>query len=115
MEWEHGTQHTKSDEGEREEHVLHINRHIQTQILGYLLHFKSVRLARGSRVEVDAEHSDHQEGGTSHQHQGQLHGCIFLRAGTPMANQQIHWYQCHLVEEHHGEEVDGNEESEHTD
>ena len=69
------------------------------------------RLA-ASTIE-DSEDATHKECGTSHQHQGELHGGILLATRTPNADKQIHGDKCHLVEHEHREHVDADEEAKH--
>ena len=68
----------------------------------------------GTAEEVDAENTDNQQCRTSHKHQGELHGCIFLVAAAPYADEKIHRDERNLVEHEHGEEVGADEESKHT-
>ena len=62
----------------------------------------------------NTQDSNQQESRTTHQHQGQFHGCIFFLSATPYANEQIHGDKSHFVEHEHGEQVDGNEETEYS-
>ena len=72
MEGEQSTQHTETNEDEGEEHLLNS--------YGNIVHSSNlIDVHRGSTAEViDAKDTDNQEGGTSHQHQRQLHGSILL-------------------------------------
>ena len=105
MEGEQGAQHTETDEDEGEEHLLDVD--------GDIVHSSYlVDVHGGSTTEVvDAQQTDNQQGGTSHQHQRQLHGSILLVAGTPDTNQQVHGNQRYLVEHEHGEHIGADEEA----
>ena len=107
MEGEQGAQHAKSQEGEWEPDALLFNRYVVQG--GY---FGEVHRG-GAATVVDAQDAYQQEGRTAHQHQRQLHGGVFLAARTPYADEQIHRYQGHFIEHEHGEQVDGNKETEH--
>ena len=61
----------------------------------------------------DAEDTAHEEGGTAHEHEGQLHGGILLAAATPHADEKVHRDEGYLIEHEHGEHVDRDEEAEH--
>ena len=108
VEREHGTEHSKSDEDEGEEHLLYLRGNVVHG--GYLVDIHRC----GSTEEVDAENTDDEKCRTSHKHQGELHGCIFLVAAAPYADEKIHRDERNLVEHEHGEEVGADEESEHT-
>ena len=98
MEGKECSQHTESQEDHREEDTLHFGRYL-------VLHdFQDIhRLGSGS--VVDAQDTNQQEGRTTHQHQGQLHGSVFLAAASPHTNQQVHRNQSHFIEHEHGEQV----------
>ena len=98
MEGEQGTQYTESQEDEREEKSLHFGRNVA------LGDFKDIHgIATGS-VE-DAENTNQQEGRAPHEHQCQLHGCIFLLTASPYTDEQIHRNQGYFIEHEHGEQV----------
>ena len=84
--------------------------HGDIAVLGDVDHVHRVE----TRLVVDAQDTDHQQGRTTHQHQGQLHGRVVFAAAAPNANQQVHGDKGHLVEHEHREEVDRDEEAEHT-
>ena len=67
--------------------------------------------AFGTGEEIDTEDTHQQQRGTAHQHQGQLHGRVFLAARAPHPDQQVHRDQRHFIEEEHREEVDRNEKA----
>ena len=96
MEGEQGAQYSETQEDKREEDALHFVRNMQ---FGYL---QQVHGFAACTIE-DAEDTDQQEGGTSHQHQGQLHGCVFFTSATPYADQQVHRDQGYFIEHEHGE------------
>ena len=108
VEREQGSQYAETEEGKRKPDSLLLNRDIVQ--LGYLQQVHGGAAA----AEVDAQNTDEQESGTTHQHQCQLHGGIFLAPRTPYADQQIHRYEGHLIEHEHGEQVGGDEEAEYT-
>ena len=113
VEGEEGTEHTETDEGQGEPDVLlsEVNGMGTARVVGYLddVH----RLSAGT-VE-DAENAAHEEGGTAHEHQGELHGGVFLLAAAPYADEEVHGDEGDFVEHEHGEHVNGNEEAEHTE
>ena len=105
VEREQSTQHTKSDEDEREEHLLDSYGDVVQS--GNL-----VDIHRGGTTEeVDAQNTDDQQGRASHEHERQLHGSILFGTTSPHANQEVHGNQSHLVEHEHGEHVDRDEET----
>ena len=108
MEGEKGTQHTEADEDEGEEHLLCLH--------GDVVHLCNLQYVHrcGTAEEIDAEDADDEEGRTTHQHQRELHGCIFLVAATPYTNEQVHGDEGYLVEHEHGEQVGADEEAKHT-
>ena len=63
---------------------------------------------------VDAQDADKQKCRATHKHKGELHCSIVLVAATPHTDEQIHRDECHLVEHKHREQVNRNEEAEHT-
>ena len=108
MEGEQGSQHTESQEDGREENALHLGRYLVVD------NFKNIHGLCSGTV-VDTQDSDEQEGRSTHQHQRQLHGGIFLLSASPYSDEQVHRNQSHFVEHEHGEQVGRNEESEHSD
>ena len=112
VEREHGTQHAEADERQREQHILPaVGDGI---VMGDVQDVHRQRLSLGSRVEVDADQAEHQEGRATHQHQRQLHRTVVLVAAAPHTNQQVHGNQCDLIEHEHREQVDRDKETEHT-
>ena len=69
--------------------------------------------ALGSRVVVDADEAEHQEGRAAHKHQGKLHCGILLAACAPYADEKVHRDKSDLVEHEHREEVDRDKEAEY--
>ena len=112
VEREHGSEDTESDKRETEEKILPAR--VNRIVVGYLENVPGELSALRRTVPIDTEKTEHQEGRTAHQHQGQLHCRIFLAARAPHTDQKVHRNQSHLIEHEHGEHVDGNEESEHT-
>ena len=108
VEGEERSQHTETDEDKREEDVLDGLRHGVE--LSQVCHVHRLRTTE----EVDAEDAEDEQGGTTHEHQGQFHGRILLRARTPHADEQVHRDEGDLVEHEHREHVGGDEEAEHT-
>ena len=108
MEWEQSTEHTESDEDEWEQYVLYVNRDVI--VVGNL---KDVH-GRGTIVEIDAYKTEDDKCRTSHEHEGKLHSGIFLLSTTPVTDKEIHRDKGYLIEHEHSEEVDADEESEHT-
>ena len=107
MEGEQGPEHAKADEDEGEEDVLDI---VGDVVVGRNLHHVH---GRGTVEEVDAEDAEDEQGGASHEHQGELHGRILLLAATPNADEQVHGDEGNLVEHEHGEHIHADEEAEH--
>ena len=107
VEGEEGTQHAEADERQGEPDALLLDGDVVQ--VGNLQQVHR----RGARAEVDAQDADQQEGGAAHQHQRQLHGGVFLVAGAPYADQQVHRDQSHLVEHEHREQVYRDEEAEY--
>jgi len=108
VEGEERSQHTETDEDKREEDVLDGLRHgVELSQVGHVHRLCTTE-------EVDAEDAEDEQGGTTHEHQGQFHGRILLRARTPDADEQVHRDEGDLVEHEHREHVGGDEEAEHT-
>ena len=80
MEREQCTKHAETNEHEREEHLLEVNRDVV-----HPSNFKHVH-RRGTTAEVNAEDAKDEQRRTAHEHQGQLHGRIFLMAAAPNAD-----------------------------
>ena len=97
VEREKGAQYTEAEESQREPDALLCKRYVVQ-----LRDFEEVH-SGCSRTEIDSENTDQQEGRTTHQHESQLHGCIFFTSRSPYTNQQVHRYQCDFVEHEHGE------------
>ena len=112
MEWEQSTQHTESDEDEWEEDILDITRN--TVISCDSGKLECVRATVDTVEVVDTQQSENQQGRTSHQHQGKLHGRVLLATRAPYTNKQVHRNKSYLVEHEHGEQVGRDEEAEHT-
>ena len=104
VEGEQRTQHTKTDEDEGEEHLL--------RLYGNVVHGSNlIDIHGGGTAEViDTQNTDNQQSRASHQHQGQLHGCILLIARAPDTNQQVHGNQRNLIEHEHGKHIGADEE-----
>ena len=85
VEREQGTQHTESQEDKWEEKFLHLGRDVT------LSDFKNVHGIGTGTVE-DTQDTNQQEGRTTHEHQGELHGCIFLLSASPNS---LHCTMCH--------------------
>ena len=105
VEREEGSKHTETDENEREEYVLYLR--VDIVHGGYLIDVHCC----GTTEIVDAENADDQESRTSHKHQRELHGCIFLLARTPYSDEKVHRDEGYLIEHEHGEHVGADEES----
>ncbi len=113
MEGEHGAEDTEADKAHREEEIL--------PAFGDTLCLLDVAcdiddvpgkgLSLGRGVVIDTDEAEHKEGGTAHQHQGELHRRIFLASGAPDSDEKIHRDEGYLVEHEHREEVDADEES----
>ena len=101
-------QYAESQEGEREPDALLCERDVVQP--GY---FEDVH-CRPAGTEEYAQNTDQQESRTTHQHQGQLHGCVFLASRAPYTDQQIHRDQRDFVEHEHCEQINGDEESEYS-
>ena len=101
-------QYTKTEECQWEPDALLCKRYVVQ-----LCNFEKIH-GGSSRTEIDSENTDQQEGGTTHKHECQFHGCVFFASRTPYTNQQVHRNQCDFVEHEHGEQVDGYKESEHS-
>ena len=108
VERKESSQYTKTDKGKREEPPLQFVRNMLTR------NVKNVHACR-SRIEIDTQYPDEQQGRTTHQHQGQLHGCIFFFTGAPNSDQQVQRDEGDLIKHKHGEEVGGDEKTEDTD
>ena len=108
MEGEEGSQYTESEEGQREPDALLCQRNVVQGGDFLQVH------GGGTGPVVDAEDADEQEGGTAHEHQGELHGGIFLAAAAPYTDEQVHGDEGYFIKHKHGEEVGGDEEAEHT-
>ena len=108
VEREQGAQDAKPDEKEREENVLNLCGNV-----GHGSYLVNVHRG-GSAEEVYGQDADDEQGRTAHEHQGELHGCIFLGSGSPYADKQVHGDEGHLVKHEHGEHVGRDEETEHT-
>ena len=99
VEREHGTEHTKSDKDEGEEHLLNFNGNV---VQGCNL--KHIH-GGGTREEIDAQDSQNEQCRTTHEHERELHGRIFLGTTSPHADEQIHGDEGNLIEHEHGEQV----------
>ena len=78
-----------------------------------LCNFQQVHTG-GTGTEVDTQNTNQQECRTTHQHQCQLHGRVFLSSTAPYTDKQVHRNERYLIEHEHGEQVRRNEEAEHT-
>ena len=107
VEGEQSTQYTEAQEDEREEESLHFGRDVA------LGNFKDIHGFGTGSVE-DAEDTNQQEGRTTHQHECQFHGCIFLLTASPYTDEQVHRNQGHFVEHEHGEQVGRDKETIYT-
>gem|GEM_PF-3035083 len=112
VEREHGAQHAKSHKGEREQIVLPLVRN--SIVVRYLQQVHRQGLSLGRAMEINANETQHQEGRTTHEHEGEFHGTVVLVATTPHTNEQVHGNERHLVEHEHGEQVYRDEEAKHT-
>ena len=111
VEWEHSAKHTETNERHWEEVELPFVRN------GIVLsHFEEVHgeVAVGRRMIVDTENAKHQECRATHQHQCKFHCRVVLVARTPYTDKEVHRNKSHLVEHKHGEEVNRDEETKHT-
>ena len=105
VEREQGSKNTETDEDEGEENLLDIDGNVV--FLGYLEH---VHRVTATEVE-DAKQSEDKQCGASHEHQGELHGRVFLVAAAPNADEKIHRDKSDLVEHEHREHINGDEEA----
>ena len=113
MEGEQSAQHTETDEDEGEESTLDVGRN-EMRGLGNLIYVHRIHTTILAIEIVDAEQAQNQECRATHQHQGELHGCIFFLARTPYTNQEVHRNKCHLIEHEHGEHIGTDKEAKHT-
>src|SRR3712207_1406168 len=107
MEREKSPQYSEAEERERKPDALLLE--------GYVVQLRNLEDIHRCcpRTGKDAENTDQQKSGTAHQHERQLHGGIFLPPRSPDTDEQIHGDQRYFVEHEHGEEIDGNKESEY--
>ena len=112
VEGEHCAENTETYECTAEEEVLPSG--IHGVVAGDLKDIPSEFATLGSGVPVDTDETDHEECGAAHEHKGKLHCGVFLAACAPNADEQIHRDERYLIEHEHREDVDGDEEAEHT-
>ena len=112
MEGEQGSKDTKTYEGHGEPNQLPVGGNGVCSV-GVIGNVDDVHGLSTCTIE-DAEDAAHEEGRTSHQHQGQFHRCIFFATATPHSDEEIHGDKCDFIEHEHGEHVGSDEESEHT-
>src|SRR5574344_405296 len=108
MEWEKCSKNAETNEYEWEEYLLNIYWNIMKGCDCIEIHCLC------STEIVDTQNTNNQQSTTTHQHQGKLHSCIFLRTCSPYTNKKVHWYQCYFIEHEHGEDIGRNKEAEHT-
>ena len=112
VEGEHGAKHAEAHKGHREEEELPVVRN--GIVVSHLkqIHREGARI--GARVEVDAQNTQHEKCRPAHEHERELHSRVVLVARAPHADEQIHGDEGHLIEHEHSEQVDRDEEAEHT-
>ena len=112
MEGEEGTEDTEANKGHGEPDALlgQGNGRGTARVVGNVEDVHRIAAC----TEEDTEDTHHQEGRTTHEHEGQFHSRVFLATATPDTDKEVHGNERNLVEHEHGKHVDGDEEAEHT-
>ena len=111
VEGEECAEHTEADEGHREPKQLPVVGN-GVRAAGVVGDLDDVHRVTAGAVE-DAEDTTHQEGRTTHEHEGELHRGVFFSTGSPHADEEIHGNERDFIEHEHGEHVNRDEKAEH--
>ena len=106
VEREHRAKHAESYECANKQCVLPV------EVYAVLCNLNKVH--RMACVIVDAEDADKKQCRAAHKHKGQLHRSIVLVAAAPHSDEKIHRDERNLIEHEHCEQVNRDEEAEHS-